>query len=208
MKSDVEWRDVLEDERLVLLAQDGDHHAQEILVYRYMPLVRSRVRNYFIPGGDRDDLFQEGLLGLIKAVRDFRPGQGSRFRYFAELCIGRQVITAVKTATRQKHAALNYYRSLDVPCSSDGEGRSLAEKLPAGDSVEDVVAHDLESHLQVLARAREFLTAHEFSVLQLYLEGFSYQEIALRLGRGIKSVDNAVFKVKLKLRRRSTQIVA
>lgn len=206
--ADEGWTEAVDDDRLALLAQDGDLEAQEVLIRRYGPFVRARVRNYFIPGGDREDLVQEGLVGLLKAIRDFRPGFGSSFRSFADLCVTRQVITAVKTATRQKHAALNYYRSLDGPVLQEPDAPSLADRIPARESVEDVVANELEPHLRVLGNARRILSPYEFSVLRLYLAGLSYHEISSRLGKSLKSVDSAVFKVKLKLRRERDQVVA
>lgn len=199
--SKIEWRSELADDRLVLLSQYGDFEAQEILIRKYTGLVKFRARNYFIPGAEREDLIQEGLLGLLKAIRDFRSNNGTTFRAFADLCVGRQIITAVKSATRQKHAVLNYASSLYSELY-DEEGPTLIDRLPAKETVDGGIADELEPHLRILADAKQLLSSYEFEVLKLFIEGFTYQEIAAHLGKGLKSVDNAVFKVKLKLRRR------
>lgn len=190
----------LDDGTLVQLAQAGDQAAQETLIRRFTALVRSRVRSYFLPGGDREDLRQEGLLGLVKAIRDYRPTHGCSFRSFAELCITRQVITALKTATRQKHAALNLSRSLDAPVGSEDDGRLLLEIVGTDDREQALLELRLDPRTELLEKARELLSPYEFAVLQLYATGLSYDEIGAKLGKTRKSVDSAVFKVKRKLR--------
>ncbi len=196
----------LEDETLVALAQQGDQAAQETLIRRFERLVRLRVRAYFLPGGEREDLYQEGLLGLVKAIRDYRPNHGTIFRCFADLCIGRQVITCIKTATRQKHAALNLSRSLDAPMGTDGDGKCLLDTLDAAPPGDSPFELRLDPRNELLERAREILSPYEFTVLRLYAKGLSYEEISQQLGKTRKSVDSAVFKVKHKLRRRAREV--
>lgn len=196
----------LDDETLVGLSQQGDQAAQEALIRRFERLVRLRVRAYFLPGGEREDLYQEGLLGLVKAIRDYRPNHGSSFRCFADLCIGRQVITSIKSATRQKHAALNHSRSLDAPMGTDENGQCLLDTLDAAPSGDSPFELRLDPRSELLERAREILSPYEFTVLRLYARGLSYEEISQRLGKTRKSVDSAVFKVKHKLRRRAREV--
>lgn len=188
------------DEDLVGLACDGDTSAEEVLYRRYFKLVRLRSRDYFLPGADLDDLFQEGLIGFMKAIRDYRADRGS-FRAFAELCIRRQIITALKTSTRQKHSILNRAASLDVPIFADNESLTLAEVLPSPDDVESAVIHPEWTEMSILDNADDYLTKHEANVFHYYAQGYDYQSIAKMLGRTVKSIDNAVFKIKLKLRK-------
>lgn len=193
------------DEDLISLAQKGDVDAQEAMIRRHWGLVKLKARRYFIPGADREDLIQEGLLGLMKGIRDFRASGGSSFRGFADLCVTRQMITAVKAATRQKHSALNQSYSLNAPLGADRDGQCLLELLPAHASPEEEL-HAADSQLKSIAKARELLSRYEFEVMRLYLAGFSYDEIATIQGKTLKSVDNAVFKVKHKLRRHSRSL--
>jgi RNA polymerase sporulation-specific sigma factor len=189
------------DERLVLDARDGDEKALLELLERYRGFARAKARSYFLVGGDREDIIQEGMIGLYKAVRDYADGHGASFRSFAELCITRQILTAIKTATRQKHTPLNSYVSFDRPHDEDPDrtiGESLAVEVTA-DPLERLVEDDDLRSLQ--ATFDEVLSGLETEVLQLYVEGRSYQEIAERLGRHVKSIDNALQRIKRKLER-------
>ncbi|MFA9444188.1 RNA polymerase sporulation sigma factor SigH [Egicoccus sp. AB-alg6-2] len=191
----------LSDESLVDRARGGDERATTELLARYRGFARARARNYYLVGGDREDLAQEAMIGLFKAVRDFAPSGGCSFRSFAELCITRQVLSAVRSATRQKHAPLNGSVSLDGP-PGDGDrvAGSLAETLTAGDHEDPLallVGADEVHRLRTgLARV---LSGFEAEVLELYLDGRSYDEIASRLGRHTKAVDNALQRIKRKL---------
>jgi RNA polymerase sporulation-specific sigma factor len=189
------------DEGLVRQARDGDERALLELLERYRGFARSKARSYFLVGGDREDIVQEGMIGLYKAVRDYADGHGASFRSFAELCITRQILTAIKTATRQKHSPLNSYVSFDRPHEDDPDhtlGESLAVEITA-DPLERIVEDDDLRALQ--DTFDEVLSGLETEVLQLYVEGRSYQEIAQRLGRRVKSIDNALQRIKRKLER-------
>jgi RNA polymerase sporulation-specific sigma factor len=171
------------------------------LLERYRGFARSKARSYFLVGGDREDIVQEGMIGLYKAVRDYADGHGASFRSFAELCITRQILTAIKTATRQKHSPLNSYVSFDRPQDDDPDhtlGESLAIEITA-DPLERIVEDDDLRALQ--DTFDEVLSGLETEVLQLYVEGRSYQEIAQQLGRRVKSIDNALQRIKRKLER-------
>jgi RNA polymerase sporulation-specific sigma factor len=186
---------------LVLAAQEGDQQASSRLVRKYRSLVRCKARSYFLVGGDRDDVIQEGMIGLFKAIRDYDPSRQASFRSFAELCVTRQMITAIKTATRQKHTPLNGYVSLSRPAVSDEEGeRLLADILAAKDACDpaDMVIQAWESDY-IRSGFQEALSPFESRVLRLYMDGCSYQEIAERLDRHSKSVDNALQRVKRKI---------
>jgi RNA polymerase sporulation-specific sigma factor len=189
------------DEGLVRQARDGDERALLELLERYRGFARSKARSYFLVGGDREDIVQEGMIGLYKAVRDYADGHGASFRSFAELCITRQILTAIKTATRQKHSPLNSYVSFDRPQDDDPDhtlGESLAIEVTA-DPLERIVEDDDLRALQ--DTFDEVLSGLETEVLQLYVEGRSYQEIAQQLGRRVKSIDNALQRIKRKLER-------
>ncbi len=191
--------DALSDEELVEETRNGRSEALDELLQRYRRFARIKARSYFLVGGDREDVVQEGMIGLYKAVRDYETGHGASFRSFAELCITRQILTAIKTATRQKHTPLNSYVSFDLPQHDDGS-RTVA------DTIEDVDTADPLTQLvqtDEVARLRELfdevLSELESNVLQLYVEGRSYQEIADQLGRHVKSIDNALQRIKRKL---------
>jgi RNA polymerase sporulation-specific sigma factor len=187
---------------LIALAKQGDPTAYHRIVSRYYGFVRLKASSYFLAGGDSDDLIQEGLIGLYKAVRDYRTDRESSFRNFAELCITRQIITAVKTATRNKHSPLNHYVSFSAPASAGGDEESpTLDEMIAGPSVNDpasrvVSTEELRSLVGCLSTA---LSQLESSVLSLYLDGRSYEEIGARLTCDTKTVDNALQRVKRKV---------
>ncbi len=190
------------DEELDDRARGGDDKAIETLLHRYRHYARAKARTYFLAGADREDIVQEGMIGLFKAIRDFQIEKNTAFRAFAELCITRQIITAIKTATRQKHIPLNSYVSLNKPATG-GEGdedRPLSDALMGSamtDPAELVIsAEEIASIKESVGR---LLSGLETEVLQLYMDGKSYQEIADMLGRHVKSIDNALQRIKRKL---------
>ena len=187
------------DGRLVRLAQSGDNDAMEQLCAEYKDTVRMLARPYFLIGADRDDLIQEGMIGLYKAVRDYEPGHDMSFRSFAELCIVRQIITAIKQATRKKHVPLNTYISF-YKATDDENERTLIDTMPAArtDNPEELII-SRESMTDMTKMLDTMLTPLEKDVLELFLEGHSYQEIAAALGRRPKTVDNALQRIKKKL---------
>jgi RNA polymerase sporulation-specific sigma factor len=191
----------LSDDELVARFQGGDNDSLDVLLQRYRRFTRAKARGYFLIGADSDDIEQEGMIGLFKAVRDFRSDRQASFRAFAELCITRQIITAIKTATRQKHQPLNSYLSLSGtrPGEENGSG-TVEEVLEAKgliDPIEFIISmEDLRSMRRMMS---EMLSKLEVEVLRLYVEGKSYQEIAEVLGRHVKSIDNALQRIKRKL---------
>ena len=188
------------DDDLVLLARQGRSDALNILLARYRRFARAKARCYFLAGGDLDDVEQEGLIGLYKAVRDFRSDRQSSFRAFAELCITRQIMTAIKTATRQKHGPLNSSVSLFGVGTADDAGEWLVESLldqQVGDPADEIVSVECLAELRALLD--RLLSGLEVEVLRLYVEGWSYQEISVELGRHTKSIDNALQRIKRKL---------
>ena len=190
----------LEDEQLVELVHQGDGDALDFLIHKYQNFVRAKARSYFLVGADREDIIQEGMIGLYKAVRDFKGDKLSSFKAFAELCITRQMITAIKTATRQKHIPLNSYVSLDKPIYDDESDRTLMDVISgtkAMDPEELIVNREEVDDIEV--KMTELLSDLERKVLALYLDGRSYQEISEDLKRHVKSIDNALQRVKRKL---------
>jgi len=190
------------DEEIVELAKDGDIGAQEYLIHKYKNFVRAKARSYFLIGADREDIIQEGMIGLYKAIRDFRCDKLSSFRAFAELCITRQIITAIKTATRQKHIPLNSYVSLNKPIYDEDSDRTLLDIISGSkitDPEELIISR--EEFDDIEEKMGEILSSLEWKVLMYYLEGKSYQEIAVDLKRHVKSIDNALQRVKRKLER-------
>jgi RNA polymerase sporulation-specific sigma factor len=182
----------VDDGYLIALAKQGDPTAYDRIVRRYYGFVRLKASSYFLAGGDADDLIQEGLVGLYKAVRDFRTDRESSFRNFAELCITRQIITAVKTATRNKHTPLNQYVSFSSsPAGAMGDGEPTLDEIIPGSPVHDPVnqaisAEELQSLVGCLSTA-------------LYLDGYSYEQVGERLACDTKTVDNALQRVKRKV---------
>src|SRR5712672_649626 len=191
----------LEDLQLVLRASNGDSLAMDALIRRYTGFVRLKASSYFLAGGDSEDLIQEGLVGLYKAVRDFRPDKETSFRSFAELCVTRQIITAIKTATRFKHAPLNTYVSFShTPAGQEGDDCTLGDALP-GPNVNDpsvcvISTQELQSLVGCLSTT---LSPLESDALRLYLEGSSYEQMAEELGCDTKTIDNALQRVKRKI---------
>jgi len=194
--------EVMEDEKLVELAREGDTYALEYLINKYKNFVRAKARSYFLIGAEREDIIQEGMIGLYKAIRDFRYDKLSSFRAFAELCVTRQIITAIKTATRQKHIPLNSYISLNKPIYDEDSDRTLLDVI-SGTKITDPeeLIISREEFDDIEEKMCEILSSLEWEVLMSYLEGKSYQEIAVDLNRHVKSIDNALQRVKRKLER-------
>lgn len=193
--------DQLTDEDIILeIKTNCDNQALDYLINKYRPFVRAKTRTYFLIGADSEDIVQEGMIGLYKAIRDFRNDKLSSFRAFAELCVTRQIITAIKTATRQKHIPLNSYISINKPIYDEESDRTLLDVLPGGqvsDPEELVISQ--EEYIDIEAKMEEILSDLEWKVLMSYLDGKSYQEIAVDLNRHVKSIDNALQRVKRKL---------
>ncbi|NPV44204.1 MAG: RNA polymerase sporulation sigma factor SigH [Firmicutes bacterium] len=194
--------DVMLDEEIVEDAKEGNPAAQEYLINKYKNFVRAKARSYFLIGADKEDIVQEGMIGLYKAIRDFKKDKLSSFRAFAELCITRQIITAIKTATRQKHIPLNSYVSLNKPIYDEDSDRTLLDVL-TGTKVTDPeeLIISREEFYDIEEKMGEILSKLEWQVLMSYLEGKSYQEISRELNRHVKSIDNALQRVKRKLER-------
>jgi RNA polymerase sporulation-specific sigma factor len=191
----------LDDGYLIALAKTGSAPAYDAIVRRYYGFVRLKASSYFLAGGDSEDLVQEGLVGLYKAVRDYRTDRESSFRNFAELCITRQIITAVKTATRNKHTPLNQYVSFSSTPASASDGEPTLDEVIPGPSVHDPVnqvisSEELRSLVACLSTA---LSDLESRVLALYLDGYSYEQVGDRIGCDCKTVDNALQRVKRKV---------
>jgi len=188
------------DEDIVELAQQGEQFAVEFLVDKYKNFVRAKARSYFLIGADKEDIIQEGMIGLFKAIRDYKLDKLTSFRAFAELCITRQIITAIKTATRQKHIPLNSYVSLNKPIYDEESDRTLMDILSTNKitNPEEIII-SREEFIFIERKMGEILSSLEWKVLMAYLEGKSYQEIAVELKRHVKSIDNALQRVKRKL---------
>lgn len=190
----------LTDETIVEYARDGSTEAAEYLIQKYKNFVRSKARSYFLVGADREDIIQEGMIGLYKAIRDFRRDKQVYFRSFAELCVTRQIITAIKTATRQKHIPLNSYVSLNKPIYDEESDRTLMDVLSGNhvaDPEEMIISREEMQDMETEMSGA--LSDLEMEVLLSYLDGRSYQEIADDLGRHIKSIDNALQRIKRKV---------
>ncbi len=189
------------DEALIAAARAGDRTAEDMLYEKYKHFIRGRARSYFLVGADREDIIQEGMIGLYKAIRDYNPDKtGGSFRSFAELCVTRQMITAIKTATRQKHIPLNSYVSLNKPIYPEGPERTLIDVISAArvsDPEENFISQ--ETYTAMEQQLRESLSPLERDCLALYLEGRSYVEIAGLLNRPTKTIDNALQRIKHKL---------
>lgn len=188
------------EEEVVMEAQNGDTRAQEYIITKYENFVKVKAKSYFLIGADREDIYQEGMIGLYKAIRDFNGEKSSSFKIFAEVCITRQIITAIKTATRQKHIPLNTYVSLNKPVSEDDSDRTLLDILSSmkiTDPEALFIGEEQKAYME--EEMQKNLSSLELEVLYSYLDGKSYQEIACDLDRHSKSIDNALQRVKKKL---------
>lgn len=193
----------LTDEELIAeIKEKNNASALDYLIHRYRSFVRAKARSYFLIGADREDIIQEGMIGFFKAVRDFKSDKLASFHAFAELCVTRQIITAIKTATRQKHIPLNSYISLNKPIYDEDSDRTLLDVISGvkvADPEELIISR--EEFLAIEKKMSEILSQLEWEVLMAYLDGKSYQEIAQSLDRHVKSIDNALQRVKRKLER-------
>ena len=188
------------EEEIVVEAKNGNSRAQEYVISKYESFVKVKSKSYFLIGADKEDIYQEGMIGLYKAIRDFNYEKSTTFRGFAELCITRQIITAIKTATRQKHIPLNTYVSLNKPVSEDDSERTLLDILSSmkiSDPEELIIGKEEKKYIE--EAISKVLSDLEMEVLQSSLDGKSYQEIACDLDRHAKSIDNALQRVKRKL---------
>ncbi|MDR4436508.1 RNA polymerase sporulation sigma factor SigH [Bacillus tequilensis] len=190
----------LEDEQVIEKVHVGDSDALDYLITKYRNFVRAKARSYFLIGADREDIVQEGMIGLYKSIRDFKEDKLTSFKAFAELCITRQIITAIKTATRQKHIPLNSYVSLDKPIFDEESDRTLLDVISGAKTLnpEEMIINQ-EEFDDIEMKMGELLSDLERKVLVLYLDGRSYQEISDELNRHVKSIDNALQRVKRKL---------
>lgn len=199
MEGFLEFKEKL-DEEVVMEAKTGNNKAQEYLISKYENFVKAKAKSYFLIGADKEDIYQEGMIGLYKAIRDFNPEKSTSFKAFAEICVTRQIITAIKTATRQKHIPLNTYVSLNKPIYEEESERTLLDVLSGfkiSDPEELMISKEQMRFIE--EKISEVLSGLERKVLTSYLDGKSYQEIACDLERHSKSIDNALQRVKRKL---------
>jgi RNA polymerase sporulation-specific sigma factor len=192
----------MNDEFLVQLFQDGDGEASEFLMRKYRSFVRAKASRYFLIGGEREDIVQEGMIGLYKAIRDFRVDKLSSFKAFAELCITRQIITAVKSATRQKHGPLNSYVSLNKPIYEEESNHTLMDVITGPTNMDPIqMLIDQEKASDLERKMSEKLSDLEKRVLELHIAGHSYVEISQNVNTHVKSIDNALQRIKRKMER-------
>jgi RNA polymerase sporulation-specific sigma factor len=190
------------DEEIIELVHQGHSDALDFLIHKYKNFVRAKARSYFLIGADKEDIIQEGMIGLYKAIRDYKEDKLTTFKAFAELCITRQIITAIKTATRQKHIPLNSYVSLDKPIYDEESDRTLMDVISGTKMLDpEELLINREEFDSIEEKMNELLSDLERKVLALYLDGQSYQEISEELNRHVKSIDNALQRVKRKLER-------
>ncbi|TYR73106.1 RNA polymerase sporulation sigma factor SigH [Rossellomorea vietnamensis] len=192
----------MDDEAVIEMVHQGESEALDFLIKKYRNFVRAKARSYFLIGADKEDIIQEGMIGLYKAIRDYKEDKLTSFKAFAELCITRQIITAIKTATRQKHIPLNSYVSLDKPIYDEESDRTLLDVITGAKitNPEELIINR-EEFDSMEDKMAELLSDLERKVLSLYLDGQSYQEISEELNRHVKSIDNALQRVKRKLER-------
>lgn len=191
---------LLDDEEIIELIHEGNSYALDYLIQKYKNFVRAKARTYFLIGADKEDIIQEGMIGLYKAIRDYEKDKLSSFKGFAELCITRQIITAIKSATRQKHIPLNSYVSLDKPIYDEESDRTLLDVIAGSKAIDpQELLVNQEKYGDTELKLSELLSELEREVLHLYLDGRTYQEISVELNRHVKSIDNALQRVKRKL---------
>lgn len=198
-RQDLEKYEQLSDDEVALLAQGGDGQALVYLLDKYKNFVRARARSYFLIGADHEDIVQEGTIGLYKAIRDYKADKQTSFRAFAELCVKRQIITAIKTATRQKHVPLNSYVSLNKPLYDEESDRTLMDVIEGRVTNPEDLFISQEEVNHIHEQIDVLLSDLEKQVLEAFMDGKSYQEIAVMLDRHVKSIDNALQRVKRKL---------
>ena len=198
-RQDLEKYEQLSDDEVALLAQGGDGQALVYLLDKYKNFVRARARSYFLIGADHEDIVQEGMIGLYKAIRDFKSEKLTSFRAFAELCVTRQIITAIKTATRQKHIPLNSYVSLNKPIYDEESDRTLMDVIEGRVTNPEDLFISQEEVNHIHEQIDVLLSDLEKQVLEAFMDGKSYKEIAVMLDRHVKSIDNALQRVKRKL---------
>ena len=189
------------DQQALMLANEGNEIAQNYLIRKYKNMVKVKARPFFIVGADSEDIFQEGMIGLYKAIKDFKPEKGVPFPAFAELCVNRQLISALKSSKRKKYLPLNSYVSFDSPAPNDESGRSLLDVLTekVSESPEDVILKREEKGV-IEAHIDNVLSKYERKVLSLYLEGKTYYQIAAEVNKEPKSIDNALQRLRKKLK--------
>ena len=189
----------MSDEEIVALAQAGDGDAMDFILKKYSAAVKKTANCYFLVGADHDDLVQEGMIGLFKAVRSYSPDKNAAFRSFADLCVTRNILTAIKGATRQKHLPLNSYISLDRPVSEDDSDLTMMDIVGRSEAVnpEDIII-SREKFIFLGDRIAKLLSKLECQVLLYYLRGESYTDIADRLGKDPKAIDNAIQRIRRK----------
>lgn len=200
LEIEIEGFRMLGDEEVLLMIEQGDSRALEFLIYKYENLVWTKSQTYFLIGGEKEDIIQEGLIGLYRAICDFNATKISSFRQFADLCITRQIITAIKAATRQKHIPLNSYVSLDKPIYDGDSSWTLIDTIAESKAIDPqarLINHEKLVHLEL--HLLESLSELERRVLYLYIGGYTYQEISEELKRHVKSIDNAIQRIKRKL---------
>ena len=191
--------DIDVDDNMVFKAKVGDEKSINHIIRKYRNFVRAKAKPFFLVGADKEDILQEGMIGLFKAIRDYDEEKTVSFRAFAELCVTRQIITAVKTATRQKHIPLNSYISLNKPVNEEDSDRTLMDTMKNThiNDPEQLTINKEEMQL-IIEKTKEMLSDFEIKVLSLYLKGYSYQEISTKLGKHSKSIDNALQRIKRK----------
>lgn len=190
----------MDDEKIIAMVNEGNSDALDYLIDKYKNLVKGKAKTYFLVGGDREDIIQEGMIGLYKAIKDYDVDRLSSFTYFADTCVTRQIITAIKTATRQKHIPLNSYISLNKPMYEDRSERTLMDTICSLENEDpEYLIISKEGLDDIKNKLRQILSDFENNVLVLYIDGMTYEDMSIKLDRHVKSIDNALQRVKRKL---------